>query len=66
GKVVGMAAIFTYGFDVAEKNFKDAKIPLVCLSDFNQLLTEAVKNNHLDEDQLIYVKSWRLDPANWK
>jgi hypothetical protein len=33
---------------------------------FNHLLTEAVKNQYLDEDQLIYVKSWRLDPANWK
>jgi orotate phosphoribosyltransferase len=66
GKVIGMAAIFTYGFETAEKNFAEAKIPLVCLSDFNHLLIEAVKNQYLDEDQLIYVKSWRLDPANWK
>ena len=66
GKVIGMAAIFTYGFETAVKNFTEAKIPLVCLSDFNHLLTEAVKNQYLDEDQLIYVKSWRLDPANWK
>ncbi|MBX2895870.1 MAG: orotate phosphoribosyltransferase [Cyclobacteriaceae bacterium] len=66
GKVIGMAAIFTYGFETAENNFADAKIPLVCLSDFNHLLTEAVKNQYLNEDQLIYVKSWRLDPANWK
>jgi orotate phosphoribosyltransferase len=65
-KVLGMVAIFTYGFDVAEKNFEEAKIPLVCLSDFNYLLKEAVNKKSLDEDQLIYVKSWRLDPANWK
>jgi orotate phosphoribosyltransferase len=65
-KVLGMVAIFTYGFEVAEKNFADAKIPLVCLSDFNHLLKEAVNQKALDEDQLIYVKSWRLDPANWK
>jgi orotate phosphoribosyltransferase len=64
--VLGMVAIFTYGFEVAEKNFEQARIPLVCLSDFNQLLKEAVSKNHLDEDQLVYVKSWRLDPANWK
>jgi hypothetical protein len=25
-----------------------------------------VDKNTLDEQQLIYVKSWRLDPANWK
>jgi len=65
-KVIGMAAIFTYGFDTAEKNFKDADIPLVCLSDFNRMLQQAVDQKYLDEDQLVYVKSWRLDPANWR
>ncbi len=65
-KVIGMVAIFTYGFETAEKNFADAKIPLVCLSDFTHLLEQAVEKKYLDENQLIYVKSWRLDPANWK
>ncbi len=65
-KVIGMAAIFTYGFDVAEKNFETAGIPLICLSDFNSLLKAAVQKKYLDESQLIHVKSWRLDPANWK
>ncbi len=64
--VIGMVAIFTYGFDAAEKSFEEAKIPLTCLSDFNHMLQEAVTSNYLDENQLIYVKSWRLDPANWK
>ncbi len=65
-KVLGMVAIFTYGFDVAERNFQEAGIPLVCLSDFDHLLKEAVLKNYLDENQLTYVKSWRLDPGNWK
>jgi len=65
-RVIGMVAIFTYGFDAAENSFKDAGIPLTCLSDFNHMLQAAVTCNYLDENQLIYVKSWRLDPANWK
>ena len=65
-KVLGMVAIFTYGFDTAQKNFEEAGIPLVCLSDFNSLLTEAVDKKYIAEDELIFVKSWRLDPANWK
>lgn len=65
-EVLGMAAIFTYGFDTAEKNFSEAGIPLVCLSDFTHLLQEAVAHNYLDEKEIIFVKSWRLDPANWK
>ncbi|HNV30296.1 MAG TPA: orotate phosphoribosyltransferase [Cyclobacteriaceae bacterium] len=65
-KVIGMVAIFTYGFETAEKNFAEAGIPLVCLSDFTHLLQQAVDQKYLDENQLVYVKSWRLDPANWK
>ena len=65
-EVMGMVAIFTYGFDTAEKNFEQAGISLVCLSDFNHLLKEAVDKKYLKEDELIFVKSWRLDPANWK
>lgn len=65
-KVMGMVAIFNYGFDVAEKSFEEAKIPLVCLSDFNHMLKEAVAQKYLNENQLVYVKSWRVDPANWK
>ncbi len=64
--VIGMVAIFTYGFELAEKNFTEAKIPLICLSDFNYLLKEAVEKKYLDADQLNHVKSWRLDPGNWK
>lgn len=63
--VIGMAAIFTYGFEIAEKNFQQAGIPLVCLSDFNALLQTAIEKNYLDESQLMHVKSWRVDPANW-
>lgn len=65
-EVLGMVAIFTYGFDEAEKSFEKANIPLVCLSDFNHMLKEAVDKKYLDEKQLVYVKSWRVDPGNWK
>lgn len=65
-EVVGMVAIFTYGFEQSEKNFADEAVSLVCLSDFSHLLQEAIEKKYLDENELIYVKSWRLDPANWK
>ncbi|MFM7429162.1 MAG: orotate phosphoribosyltransferase [Flammeovirgaceae bacterium] len=65
-KVIGMVAIFTYGFEASETAFAEEKVPLICLSDFSHLLPEAIQQKYLDEDQLIYVKSWRLDPANWK
>ncbi|MFM8912666.1 MAG: orotate phosphoribosyltransferase [Flammeovirgaceae bacterium] len=64
--IEGMAAIFTYGFAVSEKAFADEKVKLVCLSDFNHLLEAAIEKKYLSENDLIYVKSWRLDPSNWK
>ncbi|MDZ4716317.1 MAG: orotate phosphoribosyltransferase [Cytophagales bacterium] len=64
--VVGMVAIFTYGFDTAEKNFEHAGINLVCLSDFHHLIQEALKNKYITEDQLDHIKAWRQDPASWK
>jgi len=63
--VDGMVAIFTYGFDVAEANFESAKIPLVCLSDFEHLLPEAVKMNYIQTSDLENVKKWRSNPADW-
>jgi orotate phosphoribosyltransferase len=64
--VIGMVAIFTYGFEQSEVNFEQEDVCLVCLSDFNHLLQEALDKKYLDETELVYVKSWRLDPANWK
>ncbi len=65
-KVIGMVAIFTYGFDTAINNFEKEGVDLVCLSDFNHLLQEALRKKFITEDQLVHVKSWRTDPANWK
>ncbi len=65
-KVAGMVAIFTYGFDVAEKNFEKENVELVCLSDFNHLLQEALNNKFINKDQLQYIKAWRSNPAEWK
>lgn len=66
GVVSGMVAIFTYGFDTAVANFEKEKVPLVCLSDFNHLLDEALRSRYIDSTQLTHIKAWRLDPASWK
>ena len=63
--VVGMVAIFTYGFDAAEFSFKKEGIDLVCLSDFDHLLQEALRENLITNEQLVHIKAWRLDPAHW-
>lgn len=64
-KVKGMIAIFTYGFQVAEENFKKENITLHTLSDYEHLLNQAEKANYISNKELETIKSWRENPAEW-
>lgn len=63
--VVGMVAIFTYGFDVAKKKFKDAKCPLYTLSDYETIIQIASENGIVGTQQLETLKEWRQKPEVW-
>lgn len=63
--VKGMAAIFTYGFPVAEDNFKEAKVDLFTLSDYENLLDLAVTKEYITENEQDLLKDWRKNPAEW-
>ena len=65
-EVMGMAAIFTYGFDIAEENFKKASIPLICLSNYSHLLNEALSRGDIREEAIASLEKWREDPSQWK
>lgn len=64
-EVVGMASIFTYGFPVAEKAFKDANVKLCALSNYNAMLQAALDTNYIREQDVETLAQWRHDPANW-
>ena len=64
-EVVGMVAIFTYGFPVAVKRFNDAGVQLITLSNYNSMLEAAVATNYIKDADLETLKEWRKDPANW-
>lgn len=63
--VLGMVAIFSYGFDVADKNFSEAGVPLICLSNYDALLPQAVEKNYIDESTLNSLSDWRKNPSAW-
>ncbi|HET9487900.1 MAG TPA: orotate phosphoribosyltransferase [Chryseosolibacter sp.] len=65
-KVLGMVSVFNYGFDIATRNFYEADVSLISLSDYGHLLSQAVLEKYVDEQELISLKAWRVDPANWK
>ena len=63
--VAGLAAIFTYGFDLATDNFKQANCPFVTLSNYNALIKYAVENQYITENEVQLLKNWRDNPAEW-
>ena len=64
-EVIGMVAIFTYNFPVAEKAFEQAGVKLVTLSNYNAMLDAAVAINYIPESVVETLRRWREDPANW-
>ncbi|MFN3801870.1 orotate phosphoribosyltransferase [Belliella pelovolcani] len=64
-EVMGMVAIFTYGFDVAIENFKEAGIELICLSDYSAMLPQALAKDYIDDETLASLVEWRRDPGTW-
>ncbi len=64
--VKGMVAIFNYGFDIAKKNFKNENLELTTLSNYSNLLEQALETNFINEKQLITLNAWRENPSKWK
>ena len=65
-EVIGMAAIFTYGFPVAARKFKSAQVELITLSNYNAMLETALETNYIKPEDLETLQEWRIDPASWQ
>lgn len=64
-QVKGMVAIFSYGFDLAEENFKQAGIELHTLSNYSNLLEQAEKSNYITKEEADTLSQWRENPSKW-
>jgi orotate phosphoribosyltransferase len=64
--VLGMLAIFSYGFKMAEDNFNNNSCDLHILSDYNTLVEQAEKMNYITYDDVQSLKDWRKSPNTWK
>jgi len=65
-EVMGMLAIFTYGFPVADENFDAANIELHTLSNYSVMLEQALASGYISEDDLSTLREWRESPSTWK
>ena len=64
-EVVGMVAIFTYQFPVAEANFEKAGVKLLTLSNYTAMLEAALKIDYIKDTDVETLKQWHEDPENW-
>ncbi len=63
--VNGMAAIFTYGFDLSAENFKQANCELITLSDYDNLIEQAMDTGYISDEEAEALKNWRVAPDQW-
>lgn len=63
--VKGMVAIFSYGFDVADENFKKANVNINTLSNYDNLLNLAVDKNYITDKEQVTLQEWRKNPSTW-
>jgi len=63
--VAGLVSIFTYGFDIAEENFKEAKCRFATLSNYNTLIEYAAEHSFIAQDDVDILNKWRRNPAEW-
>ena len=64
-EVVGMVAIFTYGFPLAEEKFKEAGVTLYTLSNYNAVLEAAAETGYINSEDIETLKVWRENPSQW-
>ena len=65
-EVVGMVASYTYGFDVAEKAFKDAGVELVTLTNYEAVVAQALSTGYIKEEEVELLNQWRKAPSEWQ
>jgi len=63
--VKGMVAIFSYGFAIADDNFKEENVTLHTLSNYKNLLEQALDTKYITEDQLQTLSDWNANPSEW-
>jgi len=64
-EVAGLAAIFSYGFDVATENFKQANCKFFTLSNYDALIKYAEQHQYISADHVDILRKWRISPQTW-
>ncbi len=64
-EVIGMCAIFTYGFPEATALFAEKNVPLITLSNYDALLELAKQKAMFTDKELAILAEWKNNPSIW-
>ncbi len=64
-EVLGMVAIFSYGFPVAAENFAKAGVQLDTLSNYTDMITLATQQGYIPVSAMATLEEWRKSPSTW-
>ena len=64
-EVLGMMAIFTYNFPLAQEAMKEARVNLTTLTNYDAVLDEALSIDYIEESDLSTLQNWRKAPEKW-
>jgi len=64
-EVLGMVAIFSYQFAVAEQSFQQQQVTLHTLSNYNALIETAIDRQYIQPQWLNILQQWRANPDQW-
>lgn len=63
--VVGVLAIFQYGFSKADIAFTEKGVSFQTLTNYDALVEEAARTGYVSESDLNTLKKWRENPDAW-
>ncbi len=63
--VLGLFAIFTYGFKIAAKNFENANCQWDTLTNYEVMIDIAFASGYINKNDIEQLKKWRDNPEDW-
>lgn len=63
--VLGLLAIFTYGFSKSVNNFKAANCKFHTLSNYETMIDMALETGYVQKSEIELLKKWRENPESW-
>ncbi|MBK9354624.1 MAG: orotate phosphoribosyltransferase [Bacteroidetes bacterium] len=64
-QIIGMLAIYTYGFPMAIEKFEQKEVVLKTLTNYEVLTKIALKKGFIEKDVLETLILWRNNPDTW-